>query len=804
MNISGNSPIAKLELKGDEKYYQTLEGHTIDALAILKGYIQRRREVIVQFCKRWELEEEKFLRNLFLTVYLHDIGKLTKEFQMNIKRNKRSQRYPHAYYGFFLLCESFTDGTIERTIEIPVELAAILGHHTQLYEQVYSDENQFEKPTFLEKEIGEFVNNAMSVYKDYGFDEFFEFRGFGVTIPDFSWKKIGNARNKFVRGINRYVKENKNWERTKSIFAYLFAILQTCDDYSSAYFSNYIMEYRGEERIFDGVLKNPEVYVPLLEVDNPVKKALGDKEPYKFQNDLVDAPKFVTLFAPCGRGKTEAALLWALSALKKYRRDKIVFAMPTQTTSNAMYDRLLKIFGEENVGLYHGRSFVKLKQQIAEKEEAEEEGGWDFDDEEEIEEIKSETFKGNILFKPITITSIDHLLYGFVKGFSQADFAVGNLQNGVIIFDEVHYYEKLTLEHLLTLFKILVKMDIPHLLMSGTLPDFMLRELDSRYKHITDWEGLEYRPFKLEVQEETAFSEDAITGIIEGYKKGLTQFVILNTVERAKQFYLRLKEELRDFEEPNIMLYHSQFTYSDRVKKEAEIYSRIKNKPFLLVATQVIEVSLDISCDVMHTELAPADAMGQRAGRLNRGGREWRNGIEHVLKVYMPENHLPYDESLMDRVKLIVRDYERPMSYRELKEFCDVVYADYELEIPNPEYNLWSLFRESTVFGEYWKDIAYEDEEGRMFRVREDKFQHVDVIPECIYEKEDENALRVENMVKIPLYLLLKDMNEGTGYFYLPRGQERKKSTKIYRICRYPYSYEIGFDYGAEDEVLIL
>jgi CRISPR-associated endonuclease/helicase Cas3 len=795
MSFLEDLPIAKLELKDSEKHFQTLEGHTTDALKILKAYIQRNYEVITQFCKRWGVDEEKFQRNLFLTVYLHDIGKLTNEFQANIKQNKRSQKYPHAYYGFFLLHESFTDGIIE----IPIELAAILGHHTQLYDQIYSDENQFERPTFLDREIIEFGNNAEKMYKRLGFNDFFEFRGFNITIPEFDWMKIGNARKKFVREISRYVDESKSQERLKSCFSYFFAILQTCDDYASAYFSKFIKEiYNGEERNFNGVLKNPEEYVPILEVANPAKKVLGDKEPYLFQMDLLDASKFVTLFAPCGRGKTEAALLWALSILKKYKRNKIVFAMPTQTTSNAMYDRLKAIFGEENVGLYHGRSFVKLR---AEKSEE----GRDFEEEEkEIAEIRSETFKGKVLFKPIIISTVDHLLYAFVKGFSQADFALGNLQNAAIIFDEVHYYEKLTVEHLLTLFKIMVKMDIPHLLMSGTLPDFMLRELDECYNQITDREGLEFRPFKLELKAESAFNDDVIKEIVEGYKKGLTQFAILNTVERAKQFYLRLKEELGDLEKQNIMLYHSQFTYNDRVKKEDEIYSRIKNKPFLLVATQVIEVSLDISCDVMHSELAPSDAMGQRAGRLNREGREWMNEVEHTLKIYMPENHRPYDESLMEKVKRTVRDYERPMSYRAIKEFCDEVYADYELETPNLEYNLLSLFRTSTVFGDNWKDITFDGEEGRMFKTRDDKFQNVDVIPECIFEKGGENALKVENMAKIPLYRLLKDMQEELGYFHFHEIQKGRR-TKVYWICRYPYSPEIGFDYGAGvNEVLIL
>lgn len=778
------SSIAKLELKNGEKYFQTLEGHTVDALKIFGAYIERNREIIAQFCERWALDKEKFLRNLFLTVYLHDIGKLTKEFQQNIRQNKRSQRYPHAYYGFFLLHNSFTD-TI---IDVPVELAAILGHHTQLYNQLYSDCNQFEKPTFLEEEIKKFLSNAARIYKELGFDEYFKFDGFTINdIPEFSWKNIRRTRERFVGKINMYVKENKDWERVKSVFSYIFAILQTCDDYASVNFSKFVESFENKGGVFGSVLEDADEYVLVLQIKDPIKVVLGGKKPYDFQKKLMDSGKFVTLFAPCGRGKTEAALLWAINTLKKHRRNKIVFAMPTQTTSNAMYDRFVYDFnlGKENVGLYHGRSFIKLKDELGKEKE-------ELDEEKDVKEIRSETFKGNIFFKPITITTVDHLIYSFVKGFGQADFAFGNLQNAVIIFDEVHYYEKLTLEHLITLFKLLKRMDIPHLVMSGTLPDFMLKELKD-YEHIVDEEGLNFKPFKIELHEETLLESKAIDEITENYRRGLTQFVILNTVERAKEFYLKLKEKLKEINnQPNIMLYHSQFTYNDRIKKENEIYQRIKQKPFILVATQVIEISLNISCDVMYSELAPPDALGQRAGRLNRKGKHWENEIEHKLKIYTPENHLPYDGKLIDKSKIIVENYQKPMSYKEVKDLCDFIYTEYMLETPS---DLLSFFKKCAVFGEHWKDIATESEEGLRFKVREENIQHVDVIPECIFEREGEDALRVENTAKIPLYYLLEDLKVGGKAFYLY--ELSKGRGKTFRICKYPYNYEIGFNYNV-------
>ncbi|MFQ6119124.1 MAG: HD domain-containing protein, partial [Methanosarcinales archaeon] len=75
--------LAKLSPKNHQNYFQTLEGHSIDSLKILRVYLEKNQEVIMQFCRRWNIDTENFNRNLFITIYLHDIGKLTKQFQYN-------------------------------------------------------------------------------------------------------------------------------------------------------------------------------------------------------------------------------------------------------------------------------------------------------------------------------------------------------------------------------------------------------------------------------------------------------------------------------------------------------------------------------------------------------------------------------------------------------------------------------------------------------------------------------------------------------------------------------------------------
>ncbi|OEC88796.1 MULTISPECIES: CRISPR-associated helicase/endonuclease Cas3 [Methanobacterium] len=799
---------AKRHIKNQNEFFQTIEGHTIDSLKILKAYIENNHEIITQFCERWDLNNELFLRNLFISIYLHDIGKLTEQFQDNIIQGKSSQKYPHAYYSFFLL------NNIEYTqlLDIPIEKLAVLGHHTQLHRAIYDNDENFGKPKLLTENIFQFTENAIAIHKDLNFDKYFDFDGLEINKDNIKFKSSQARRllKKTIKNVHKFDQK----VILKSIFTYFFSILQLCDDYSSANFSKFIETYNGSIKLFDSVIENPEEYVTKLNIENPIKIVLGNHQPHDFQSELFKkSPKFSVLFAPCGRGKTEASLLWALNSMKSYDRNKIVFALPTQVTSNAMWERLCKMFGEgesdkekmENgkkyVGLFHGKSFIKLKSEAMKENE-------DLN-KEDIDEIQGDIFKGNVFFKPITVTTIDHLIYSFVHGFRQADFALGNLQNATIIFDEVHYYEKHTLNHLITLFRILKRFDIPHLLMSGTLPDFIREELED-YVEVVDKEGIEYTPFSFNLSDDnlikiskatdenewnTLINQKILDSIINQYNLGLKQFIILNTVKRSQEFYKVLKRNLEEkYDNPNVILYHSQFIYKDRMEKESEIRDKSEKGPFILIATQVIEISLDISCDVMYTEIAPPDAIGQRGGRLNRKGKTcFTNGISHEMKIFAPESHLPYDEELLQKTKNNILN--GPISYKMVKEVCDEIYGDYKLK----KTNLEKIFKECALFGYRPIEIAFGEDEGRLLEIREEKVQKIDVIPCKYYENEKKN-LQVENQVKIPLWWYQNDQKEHGNeleYFEIVSKLIGRKE-KHYMICEMDYNDEIGFNYGKK------
>ncbi len=823
----------RTETKSGEKkkiYFQTLKGHVCDSLKILRCYLEKNEEVMKSFCRKWEIQPEIFMKSLFITIYLHDIGKTTGQFQRAILKNKRTQMYPHPFFGFPIVLELFKTKVtpIYFQDEYPlIEPLAVLSHHTQLHESIYRDAS-IRTVDLPERKVLEFINNMQKVYTELDFEEFFEMnwekcenllsinliknsdaveRILGLIYPKYKTPSIMDNLAS-IKTLDEMI-------RIKSIFTLFLSIMKLCDFYSSAHFSEFCSEHRPVQKILESVLDAPQKYVHTLP-ELSLSTILEGNSPYPFQFHIFkEATPYSFLFAPCGRGKTEAALLWALKICKNNNKNKIIFAMPTQTTSNALMDRFIKkideigLPGKDLVGLYHGKAFVKLKEELRKEKEIDELT------EDDVEEIKSDKFKGNIFFKPITVTTIDHLILSFVHGFRHADFACGNLQNAVIIFDEIHYYELQTLKHLTDLFVILQKMEIPHLLMSGTLPEFIKHHIVHSsyepYSLIQDEEGLSFTPFKIECSDCSLLrngetNTQVVQEIQDNHSKGLNQFIILNTVRRAQQFYDALSEKI---EKDSIYLIHSQFTHADRAVKEAELIRLLckkKKRPFIVVSTQVIEISLDISCDIMYTELAPIDSLGQRGGRLHRQGKTWKaNSHEFVMKVFVPENNLPYDEDILERTAVTLQ--EGIHSYGSLKKVCDAVYGREYLQNFENEGELEgafcllkfggkdSLFKKSFLFGPKYNTISFSEEEGNHFVIRTTTYRKFDVIPGLYYKNKSEN-LTVENQAKVPYWWVWVDRKihgDELQWFEVIE-QQFKYKKKVHFICNLPYSSDYGFD----------
>lgn len=168
------------------------------------------------------------------------------------------------------------------------------------------------------------------------------------------------------------------------------------------------------------------------------------------------------------------------------------------------------------------------------------------------------------------------------------------------------------------------------------------------------------------------------------FDKGGRSIVLLNTVGRAQATFELLKERVTaSGSDIPLVLLHSRFFSEDRRVKEArvrELFGRGATGPAILVATQVVEAGLDISCDDLHTELCPMNALVQRAGRCARF--EGEAGTVHVYQ--LPETErawLPYgdaareDPALGRTRDLLARIQRAVMHPREAAAWVQEVHA---------------------------------------------------------------------------------------------------------------------------------
>lgn len=783
--------------------YQTLSGHTKDVLWVLNAFLEH--PVFGLFCRRWNLNKRDVKLAFVAIAMLHDIGKATETFQEAIRSDRHFPDFPHALLALPIMQEFWKQLSLPRlwaTQPLPLlELLVVASHHSLLYDGLYQTAIRPHARLDFLPEAQTVVTEVLVWAADtFGLPELN--RSLRLPFGDWGqWKlqRCASALGQLRELTGKLKTDDDATVRLKVLYSFALAQLKMADMWASGQFSEAAKVLNRE--MADALLPEPPGWDLPGDAEHRIWQRLSN--PYPFQRRLAktEAP-LVVLMAPCGRGKTEGSLLWFLQQRTLGNCSRLIFVMPTQVTSNAMHQRLAELFGSDVVGLYHGRSSLEQRE-LARLQLAQASNGEDLDPATERELARAENFWGEVFAKAITVTTVDHLLYSFVHGYRQADFALGNLQSAAIVFDEVHYYDRRMLAELRELFHLLRKMRIPHLLMSGTLPDFLLREARlEEYERVTDDEGLSFTPFVLKKRETPLFTveggggpnpkrilphPDAVDDILDGFRRGLRQFVVVNTVRKAQVFYRTLKERLGVGE--HLYCLHSRFCYAHRRDKERILLEQLKQdaRPVLLVATQVIEVSLDISCDRMFTELAPMDALGQRAGRLHRGAQQ-ANG--HELIVFSVNEPQPYcvrhtREPLpeLDRTWAALTDGTN-ISYLWLRERCNEIYADAKLDIAQ----LDRLFAVCTLFGLNHDEVRLSEEEGKSYQPRDLVVPTIDVIPEAVLEELGAGGCSPLYLAPVPVWWIGRSNREGLGLFYPHTSGKRE-----WIICRLPYDAETGF-----------
>lgn len=333
-----------------------------------------------------------------------------------------------------------------------------------------------------------------------------------------------------------------------------------------------------------------------------------------------------------GMGKTEAALFAAYQVLERDKATGIYFALPTQLTSNRIFERMNQFLNNIlEADQPHRRSLlVHGSASLLEDFELGEEGGpggsW-----------FTSTKRG--LLAPFAVGTIDQALmavmnvrHGFVRTFG--------LAGKVVILDEVHSYDSYTGTLLDNLVKALTEIHCTVIILSATLTQdrrsFLLdteTSHEDRYPLVTvrPREGIPQMlatvsPMDVEVALKlVADDERAMEEALGRAEEGQQVLWVENTVAEAQERYKTLASRAHECG-VDCGLLHSRFIKADRQKNErqwVDLYgpsgkAARKSHGRILIGTQVVEQSLDIDADFLITRLCPTDMLIQRIGRLWR------------------------------------------------------------------------------------------------------------------------------------------------------------------------------------------
>lgn len=389
------------------------------------------------------------------------------------------------------------------------------------------------------------------------------------------------------------------------------------------------------------------------------------------------SPFLMIVEAPTGSGKTEAAIYAADLAMCRGFARGMYIAMPTQATSTAMFGRVLDGYlrnrghqGRLNLQLVHGDAVLARSNLVAEGEIADfspESLSAEGDEDGDIEAHSWFTAKKRPLLSPFGVGTVDQSLlcvlqtrHWFVRSFG--------LAGKVVIFDEVHAYDAYMGAIFERLLHWLAELDCTVIILSATLPEARRKALARAYSGREDAETTRYprltlaqprrypdseagcpplclavpmeRTHEVSIEFASTHLNPLAATLNRSLEGGGCAAVVCNTVDRAIEVFKHMRDHLSETE---CLLFHARTLRMWRRQIEQDVLrkfgkrqggERVKSfNPYrparaVLVATQVIEQSLDLDFDLMVSEIAPIDLILQRAGRLHRHLRQRPPGLE--------------------------------------------------------------------------------------------------------------------------------------------------------------------------------
>jgi len=655
--------------------YHLLPYHCLDVAAVADQWWKNSPALRQQFRQSTQLEtEEKFYAWLIFFICLHDLGKLDIRFQMKSPeaiRQLKSEiyslikakydfktQYDHGSNGYGWFEQEVSDYGFDCTGENEAMdwMQQVAGHHGRI-----PDNNSLVEPA-ISDDIKQQDKQARIQWVQ-------SLKQLFLEPVDLEWSDIPETLPSMLAGFCSVC----DWIGSSTDY---FAYQTSIQSDLKAYFKSRLPLAK----------KALDAFGVLSKVKGKGKGGMAVLFPsYKPQGlqTVVDrfplAQGLTLIEAPTGSGKTEAALAYASKLLTSDPSfgSSIIFALPTQATANAMLKRLQdvadKLFaGGANVVLAHGKrdlnpDFQNILANSRLTAQGAEEAGVQCS--EWLGASKKRAFLGQIGVCTIdqVLLSVLPVRHQFVRGFG--------IQKSLLIVDEVHAYDSYMYGLLAEVLKRQKQAAGSALLLSATLPhhqkakllqswDIQSKQQNPAYPLVTHASHNQILPFALPESESSAerivsvetwqaeqlvLSPEQLEKIVQAAEQNAKVAVICNLVTDAQH----IARQLAELTTVAVDLFHSRFRFIDRQKIEQEItryYGKDEQHRAaggrILVATQVVEQSLDLDFDWMLTQLCPVDLLFQRLGRLHRHPRNRPPGFEQPrCVVIVPTTEAVYGDT---------------------------------------------------------------------------------------------------------------------------------------------------------------
>lgn len=641
---------------------------------------------------------------------LHDIGKASIVFQRRLKNRPSPLELPfrHEIASLFFLKLSHPELW-------PFMVSMIIAHHKSIYKDISTtgiiDLDIEYKEDILQFHLTGFsswVADALGILTNLNFP--------GVTHETVITED--DAREAYFFALDYCKKSPKGWSPWKGLLIGADHIASAVGDFK----------------------ENVPILFATPNVDYYNRK--GDLYPLSLI-DSDKAKKHTFVKAPTGAGKTDFLI--------KRCQGRIFYTLPFQASINAMYERILHDLGGhvEDIRLLHSISQLVINEEhIAKK-------------------VIQDKFGASI--KVLTPHQLSSIAFG-TRGYESILF---DLQGSDIILDEIHTYSDIMQSIVLKMVEVLKHVGCRIHIGTATMPSVLeeaifeiLGKEEVQYVQLPDAILTSFNRHK--IYKTTTFTNilPVLEEAIEQKKKIL---IVCNRVSNAQILFERMEEF---YPKTAKMLIHSRFKRGDRNRLEKELKDVYNITPHacIVVATQVVEVSLDISFDLMITETAPIDALIQRFGRINR--KRTADTIGKYKPIYViapPEKNsdcLPYNPKVLKNSFDVLPDNGELLKETELQSLINSVY---------PEIERLDIDLDAVFVNEKWrlKELCHLPKSALIEKLDIDSVA-------CITQEDDEtgkyrNANKEERiLMEIPVrynslrWKNLKQLDIGTHPFIIP------------------------------------